>query len=67
VYEGKKWIAAMANVIICSLCGQPLRLIQKPDGSTVLVCDCPGKEVKINDIGRLLGSGELDTHDDGKK
>lgn len=57
----------MAMVIVCTICGQPLRLIQKPDGTTVLVCDCPGKEIQFNDVGRLLGAGELDTKDDGRK
>lgn len=53
-------------VIHCSVCGQPIRLVVKPDGRTVLVCDCPAREDSLNDIDRLLQSGDLITIDDGK-
>jgi hypothetical protein len=44
----------MRKVVCCPVCLKPYRLIQKPDGSTVFVCDCKDKEIDYADLIRSL-------------
>jgi len=42
-------------VIVCNVCGQVCQVVRPG----VLQCGCPGKEILIRDVPRLLESGEL--------
>ena len=48
------------GTVICKLCDEPLKIVKTQVGKIFVGCECPDKKYLMEDVDRLLGSGELD-------
>ncbi len=48
------------GTVICKLCDEPLKIVKTQVGNIFVGCECPDKKYLMEDMDRLLESGELD-------